>query len=167
MSRGFVKEDDQEEAPLIPPRAALPDGATNYVTPHGLQQLQEERDQLESEIANLDEEDDRERRRALALLNGKFNLLTDRLNTARVLEPESQNHDEVRFGASVTYTVNGSGKPIEIQLVGVDEADVKKNKIAFTAPIAKALTGKKIGEETVLHLGKEERLLQVKAVTYK
>ena len=28
MSRGFVKEEDQEEAPIIPPRAALPAGVT-------------------------------------------------------------------------------------------------------------------------------------------
>ncbi|MGV3636407.1 MAG: transcription elongation factor GreA, partial [Flavobacteriales bacterium] len=26
MSRGFVREDDQEEAPFIPPRAPLPEG---------------------------------------------------------------------------------------------------------------------------------------------
>ena len=36
MSRGFVKEDDQEEIPIVPPRADLPDGVTNYVTQVGL-----------------------------------------------------------------------------------------------------------------------------------
>ena len=49
MSRGFVKEGDQEETPIIPPRAALPKGATNYVTPTGLQLLLDERKQLEDE----------------------------------------------------------------------------------------------------------------------
>lgn len=166
MSRGFVKEDDQEEAPIIPPRAALPDGATNYVTPNGLQELQQERVKLEGEIADLEEEDDRERRRALALLNGKLNLLNARLNAARVLEPENQNHEEVRFGAWVTYNIHGNTKPIKIQIVGVDEADVKKNKIAFIAPVAITLTGKKAGEETILQLGKEQRKLQIKAVEY-
>ena len=166
MSRGFVKEDDQEEAPIIPPRAALPDGATNYVTPLGLQKLKEERDQLEYEIANLSEEDERERRRAMAMLNGRLNLLLTRINAARVLEPENQNHDEVRFGAWVTYTLNAAGKPIKIQIVGVDEANVKENKIAFTAPIARALTGKKVGEEAILKLGKEQRNLHIKAVAY-
>ena len=32
MSRGFVKEDDQEEIPIVPPRANLPEGVPNYVT---------------------------------------------------------------------------------------------------------------------------------------
>jgi transcription elongation factor GreB len=166
MSRGFVKEDDQEEAPIIPPRAALPEGATNYVTPNGLRELLQERDELEDQIANLNEEDDRERRRAMALLNGKLNLLITRINAARVLEPENQNHDEIRFGAWVTYSINGDTKPIKIQIVGVDEADVKKSKIAFIAPIARALTGKKEGEVALLQLGKEQRKLQIKSVEY-
>ncbi len=49
MSRGFVKEEDQEEAPFIPPRAALPPGVTNYVTPQGHRQLLEERETLEKQ----------------------------------------------------------------------------------------------------------------------
>lgn len=32
MSRGFVKEDDQEEIPMVPQRAYLPEGVTNFVT---------------------------------------------------------------------------------------------------------------------------------------
>jgi len=63
MSRGFVKEDDQEEAPIIPPRAALPNGVTNYVTPNGLQELKTELKQLAEEQANLGIKDDQERRR--------------------------------------------------------------------------------------------------------
>ena len=31
MSRGFVKEDDQEEIPIVPQRAYLPEGLTNLV----------------------------------------------------------------------------------------------------------------------------------------
>ena len=32
MSRGFVKEDDQEEVPIVPQRAYLPEGVPNFVT---------------------------------------------------------------------------------------------------------------------------------------
>jgi len=31
MSRGFVKEDDQEEVPMVPQRAYLPPGVDNWV----------------------------------------------------------------------------------------------------------------------------------------
>jgi transcription elongation factor GreB len=38
MSRGFVKEDDQEEVPIVPQRAYLPEGVTNFVTRTGMEQ---------------------------------------------------------------------------------------------------------------------------------
>lgn len=65
MSRGFVKEDDQEEIPMIPPRADLPTGITNYVTPKGLQSLMDERDQLQLEKENLTAINENERRIAI------------------------------------------------------------------------------------------------------
>ncbi|WP_405252506.1 GreA/GreB family elongation factor [Dokdonia sp. Asnod3-C12] len=165
MSRGFVKEDDQEETPIIPPRAALPDGVTNYVTSHGLTQLKEELSTLDNKISTLDETDERERRRALAVLNGKRNLLLERIQSARLLN-HIKDEGEVRFGATVTYTIAGMPKPITIQIVGVDEASVKDKKIAFTAPIAKALIGKKMDETTTFQLGNEQKKLTIKNISY-
>ena len=37
MSRAFINEDQQVETPFVPPRADLPRGVTNYVTPDGLE----------------------------------------------------------------------------------------------------------------------------------
>ncbi|EAQ37662.1 transcription elongation factor GreA/GreB family protein [Dokdonia sp. MED134] len=165
MSRGFVKEDDQEEIPIIPPRAALPDGVTNYVTSHGLTQLKEELSTLDNKISTLDETDERERRRALAVLNGKRNLLLERIQSARLLD-HIKDEGEIRFGATVTYTIAGMPKPITIQIVGVDEASVKDKKIAFTAPIARALIGKKVDETTTFQLGNEEKKLTIKNIAY-
>jgi transcription elongation factor GreB len=165
MSRGFVKEDDQEETPIIPPRAALPDGVTNYVTSHGLTQLKEELSTLDNKISTLDETDERERRRALAVLNGKRNLLLERIQSARLLD-HIKDEGEIRFGATVTYTIAGMPKPITIQIVGIDEASVKDKKIAFTAPIARALIGKKVDETTTFQLGNEEKKLTIKNIAY-
>jgi transcription elongation factor GreB len=49
MSRGFVKEDDQEETPIVPPRADLPEGVVNYVTQGGMDELLNEKQELISE----------------------------------------------------------------------------------------------------------------------
>ena len=46
MSRGFVNEDDQEEIPLVPPRADLPEGVINYVTQVGMDELFDEHQKL-------------------------------------------------------------------------------------------------------------------------
>ena len=166
MSRGFVKEGDQEEPPMIPPRAALPAGVTNYVTPNGLEQLRAELSQLESERMKIQAENDSEKRRAQALIDGKINLLTERLNTARLLKPGDQPEDEVRFGAKVQLEYIDSGQIQEFQIVGVDEADIKKKKIAFVAPLARAITGKKLDEIAEFTMGSETRRLKILDISY-
>ncbi|MGB7842533.1 MAG: GreA/GreB family elongation factor [Salinimicrobium sp.] len=167
MSRGFVKEEDQEEAPFIPPRAALPAGVTNYVTPEGLEQLQQEKKSLEEERSGLNISAETERRRAQAVIDGKLMLLNERITSARVLKPEDQPAEEVRFGALVSLKERKTGQLQEFRIVGVDEADVKKKKISFVAPIVRAITGKKVGETAEFLLGKEKRELEIKKITYK
>ena len=49
MSRGFIKEGDQVEIPVVPPRAYLPKGMPNYVTKEGLTALNNELKGLENE----------------------------------------------------------------------------------------------------------------------
>ncbi|MRR19377.1 transcription elongation factor GreA, partial [bacterium] len=49
MSRGFVKEDDQEDVPMVPQRAHLPEGVTNFVTRTGMDLLLSEREALMKE----------------------------------------------------------------------------------------------------------------------
>ena len=166
MIRGFVKEEDQEEPVLIPPRAAIPEGVTNYVTPNGLEELKQELKDLEYKRAHVEAENDTEKRRAQSLIDGKINLLAERLQTARLLDPKDQPDDEIRFGAKVKLKNKTTGQLQEFQIVGVDEADIKKKQIAFVAPIAKAVTGKKVGEEVDFRLGAEVRKLQILEITY-
>ena len=166
MSRGFVKEEDQEEAPFIPPRAALPEGAINYVTPNGMDQLKAEMEELENERTEVPTKNETERRRDLAVINGKINLLQERIVSARILEPADQPKDEIRFGAKVTYKMMANNITNTFQIVGVDEAEIKKNKIAFVAPIAVAITGHKVGEVVDFKLGNETRKLEILSIEY-
>lgn len=165
MSRGFVKEDDQEEAPFIPPRAPLPDGMTNYVTPRGLQSLLSERSELEQQRGRISGSD-MERRRAHAELDGMLALLNERIATARVVEPSAE-HEDVRFGSTVTFHhVDGpqAGTERTFTIVGVDEASVKDQRIAFTSPIARALIGKRVNENAEFKLGPNTFHLNIRAV---
>ncbi|WP_424493585.1 GreA/GreB family elongation factor [Salinimicrobium sp. GXAS 041] len=166
MSRGFVKEEDQEEAPFIPPRAALPPGVTNYVTPQGMEDLLEERKELERKRTDLKAESDTERRRALAVIDGKLNLLQERINSARILDPSEQPEEEVRFGAKVKLKYLEKNQLQEFRIVGIDEANVKEQKIAFVAPIARAVTGRKIGDVAEFKLGNELRTLEIFSIKY-
>jgi transcription elongation factor GreB len=166
MSRGFVREDDQEEAPFIPPRAPLPDGVANYVTPRGLELLRLERQDLERERADITGNDD-ERRRAQAALEGRMALLQERISTARVIEPAPQ-QDEVRFGCTVVLMhLNGpqAGGERRWTIVGVDEASVKEGRIAFTAPLARVLIGKRLNEEAELRNGPAPQRFRITSIT--
>lgn len=164
MSRGFVKESDQEEPIVVPPRASLPEKEINYVTPYGKELLDKEKVGLEKQRAELHIEDDTERRRELAMIDGKLKLLIERLNTAQILHPKDQPQDEVRFGAKVKFKMNGNLQ--EFQIVGVDEANVKEKKIAFTSPLAKAMTSKKIGNRFDFKLGEEIRPIEILEINY-
>lgn len=169
MSRGFVKEDDQEEAPFIPPRAPLPPNTPNYVTQRGLNLLKEEKESLEAERKNLNEANETERRRSLAVINGKIELLEERILSAQLIKGEEQAKDEVRFGATVKTIVKaGKQKGLErsFTIVGVDESNVKEERIAFTAPIVRVLMGKKVGEEVDFKLGDELQRIEVVSIQY-
>ena len=150
MSRGFVKEDDAQTPPIIPPRAALPAGTPNYVTPAGLAQLRAELAALEMARAQAEanHDNDTDRTRQLSLHNGRLALLIERLASARLVDPAGQPTGEVRFGATVTLrTVSGGKVGFErtFTIVGVDEADVVLGRVAFVAPIARAVQGLKLG----------------------
>lgn len=166
MSRGFVKEDDQEEVPIVPPRADLPPGVTNYVTQTGYDELQTEKEELIEEREGFDMANEKERRIAVNHINSKLQLLNQRIASAQIIDLSTQPQDEIRFGATVTFRINGEKEERKYQIVGVDEADVSKGKIAFISPIAKTLSNKKVGETAVLKLPKEERRFEILGIAY-
>ena len=106
MSRGFVKEGDQEEIPLIPPRADLPNGTVNFVTEFGYAQLLAERDQMIHERDNTSISDENENRIAVNLINAKLQLLLDRISSAKIVNLAKQPKNIVKFGAEVYFTVD-------------------------------------------------------------
>ena len=108
MSRGFVKEDDQEDVPMVPQRAYLPEGATNFVTPYGMNQLLAEKQVLENEKNNLNSINENEKRIELNFINAKIQLLNDRIASARTVDLSEQPEDEIRFGATVKLRKEGS-----------------------------------------------------------
>lgn len=151
MSRGFIKEGDQEDIPMVPPRAHLPKGIPNYVTHEGLEALNNERKDLENQRAEANGN-----YIICNFIDAKLKLLIDRINSAVEVDLSKASKDVVSFGAWVRYNDR------TIRIVGVDEADFAKGLLSFLSPIAKALIGKKIGDtfEVVVPKGKETVIIQ-------
>ena len=146
MSRGFIKEGDQEEIPMVPPRAYLPDGVPNYVTKEGLDALKEELKNLETERVKAGDN-----YIMVNFLDATIKQLVGRINSAVEVDLSKVSKDTVSFGAWVRY--NGR----VVRIVGVDEADVNKGLVSFVSPIAKSLIGKKAGD--VIELKGKERIV--------
>lgn len=155
MSRGFIKEGDQEEIPMVPPRAHLPKGMPNYVTHEGLEALNKEREDLENErvaasgnyiMSNF--------------IDAKMKLLIDRINTAVEVDLTKANKETVSFGAYVKY--NGR----TVRIVGVDEADFSKGLLSFISPVAKALVGKKVGDKFEIKIPKGTEAIEIQGIWY-
>jgi transcription elongation factor GreB len=154
VSKAFTKDDGPAEAPVSRRRAPLPERAPNYVTARGLRALRAELAQLGAAAPSSEGSD------GLAAWRSE---LEKRIATA-VIAPPPEHRDEVRFGAIVRVR-GAEGQTRELQIVGVDEADAGRGLLAFTAPLARALLGRRVGDTvSVKTPGGEEDLTVVDLV---
>ena len=103
-----------------------------------------------------------------SFIEGRIQDLEGKLSNAQVIDPASLDVDgRCVFGATVELADLESGDSVTYQIVGDDEADLKKGKISVSSPIARALIGKYAGEvaEVVAPGGvKEYEILDVKYI---
>ena len=134
MSVAFRRDSDEEH---LEPRfeLPLPPGA-NLVTARGLALIQARVAELEAGLPALSDEAERK------AAHRDLRYWRTRLATAELTEPSSGG--VVGFGCRVQLKVGG--KPRTIELVGHDEADPASGKLAFTAPLARAVMGAEVGE---------------------
>lgn len=82
---------------------------------------------------------------------GRIQEIEGKLAHAQIIDIRSlPEMDKVIFGATVGLINVETDEEITYQIVGEDEADIKKNKISVTSPIARALIGKEVGEVAVV-----------------
>jgi transcription elongation factor GreA len=82
-----------------------------------------------------------------SLNEGRIAELEGMLALAEVIDVTKLNGDTITFGASVKLVDEDTDEERTYQIVGEAEADVKSGKISITSPIARALVGKKIGDQ--------------------
>ena len=82
---------------------------------------------------------------------GRIKDIEAKLSHAQVIDVKQiENTGKVIFGVSVTLINIETHQVMTYQIVGEDEADVKKGKISVTSPIARGLIGKEEGDEVVV-----------------
>lgn len=146
MSRAFVNEERFEQAggeELVDrPISEFP----NYVTPTGALELQTLEESLMAQLAPLKaSKDETFNKDKVAEIERDLRYVRTRLDSAILVDPKTQSHETVLFGASVVVE-DDEGNQHTFHIVGEDEADANINKVSWVSPLAKSLIGQKIGD---------------------
>lgn len=100
-------------------------------------------------------------------IEGRIQEINAKIARAQIIDPTSIDTDKIVFGATVKLEEQESGQTITYQIVGVDEADIKQNKISISSPVARSLIGKKEGDEVEVNAPKGKITYSVLSVDYK
>jgi len=88
------------------------------------------------------------------------------MKAAKVVDPAKQaSRDEVRFGATIELTDEDDNRRT-LTIVGDDETDASAGRIGWSAPLARAFIGAKIGDERLVRLPVGEKSYEVIAIRY-
>lgn len=85
-----------------------------------------------------------------SMIEGRIGEIQGKLAGAEIIVPSEIKSDRIVFGATVEIVDTDTDETSTYQIVGVDEADVKKNMISIMSPIARAMIGKKVGDAIVV-----------------
>jgi transcription elongation factor GreB len=155
--------------------------ADRYITPQGLARIRAEYDQLfgverpkivetVSWAASLGDRSENADyiygKRRLREIDRRLGYLAKIMKEAKVVDPAKQEaRDQVRFGATVELADEDDNRRT-LTLVGNDEADASAGLIGWSAPIARALVGAKVGDERVVRLPSGEKSYEVMSIRY-
>ncbi len=101
-----------------------------------------------------------------SFIEGRVAELEDKMARAEVIDVSSLSGKTVKFGAKVTVIDEDTEDKLTYQLVGELEADVKAGRLAITAPLARALIGKTVGDSVDVSTPKGEKSYEIVKVKF-
>lgn len=153
----------------------------NYITPAGLAVLKkeytfllhDERPKVVATVTWAASNGDRSEnadyiygKRRLREIDRKLRFLRQRIEAAEIVDPATLNSDKIVFGATVTI-IDEDEKKITYQIVGEDEFEIKLGKISWKSPVAKALLGKRVGDEIAIQKPQGIEHVTIDQILYK
>ena len=81
-----------------------------------------------------------------AFIEGRVGELEEKIRLAEVIDVSQLSGKTVKFGAKVTLADEDTDEETTYQIVGEHEADIKGGLLSITAPLARALIGKSVGD---------------------
>jgi len=81
-----------------------------------------------------------------SFIEGRVAELEDKLSRAEVIDVSKLSGKQVMFGATVTLVDEDTDEKIKYQIVGQDESDIAASRLSIGSPLARALIGKRVGD---------------------
>ncbi|MCH8889657.1 MAG: transcription elongation factor GreA [Myxococcales bacterium] len=94
-------------------------------------------------------------------IEGRIRIVEDKLARAQVIETGGNPPETVRFGVTVVLTDDDTGEKVQYTITGEDESNVSAGLISVTSPVARALLGKRVGDEVTVRVPKGNRSFEV------
>ncbi|MCP3898838.1 MAG: transcription elongation factor GreA [Desulfobacteraceae bacterium] len=82
-------------------------------------------------------------------IEGRIIELKDKLGRAEVIDCSKVNNERAVFGTVVRLLDMDTDEEIAYQLLGPEEADVKKGSISVLSPLGQSILGKSVGDEVI------------------
>ena len=152
-----------------------------FITPDGIARIRSEYDELFGSerpklvetiawaAANGDRSENGDYiygRKRLREIDRRLAYLGKVMKHAKVVNPASQEaRDQVRFGAMVELADEDDNRRL-LTIVGDDEADASSGRIGWSAPLARALIGARVGDERIVRLPAGDKSYEVMAIRY-
>ena len=159
----------------------MTDPKPRFITPGGLARIRSEyeelfaieRPKLVETIAWAAANGDRSEngdyiygRKKLREIDRRLGYLAKVMKAAKVVDPAAQeSRDQIRFGATVELADEDDARRT-LTIVGDDEADASVGRIGWSAPIARALVGARVGDERIVRLPAGEKSYEVIGIRY-
>jgi transcription elongation factor GreA len=99
-------------------------------------------------------------------IEGRIRIVEDKLARAQVIETGGNPPETVRFGVTVVLTDADSGEEAQYTITGEDESDVSVGLISVTSPVARALLGKRVGDEVTVRVPKGNRSFEILEIRF-
>jgi transcription elongation factor GreA len=101
------------------------------------------------------------------LMEARIRDIEAKLGNAQIIDVTEVNAGgKVVFGATVSLVDANDGSEAKYQIVGEDEADIKNGLLSIGSPIARALIGKREGDEVEVVTPSGKRAYEIAAVEY-
>ena len=155
--------------------------ADRYITAEGLSRIRREYDELfgverpkivevvswAASLGDRSENADYQYgKKRLREIDRRLSHLSRIMKAAKVVDPAAQvSRDQVRFGATVELADEDDTRRT-ITIVGDDEADAAHGRIGWSAPLARALIGARVGDERIVRLPAGEKSYEVVTIRY-